>query len=65
MIACENSGHEVTYDYAEVSKIVEAGATSKSIKDYESTRYACYLIAQNGDTRKEMIALVQTYFVIL
>ena len=57
MIACENSGHEVTYDFAEVSKIVEAGATSKSIKDYELTRYACYLIVQNGDPRKEVIAL--------
>ena len=34
MIACENSGHEIEYDFAEVSKIVEAGATSKSIKDY-------------------------------
>uniref|UniRef100_UPI0040477793 hypothetical protein n=1 Tax=Sneathia vaginalis TaxID=187101 RepID=UPI0040477793 len=35
MIACENSGHEVEYDFAKVSKIVEAGATNKSIKDYE------------------------------
>lgn len=35
MIACEKSGHETVYDFAEVSKIVEAGATSKSIKDYE------------------------------
>lgn len=61
MIACENSGHEVTYDFAEVSKIVEAGAASKSIKDYELTRYACYLIVQNGDPRKEVIALGQTY----
>lgn len=64
MIACENSGHEVTYDFAEVSKIVEAGAASKSIKDYELTRYACYLIVQNGDPRKEVIALGQTYFAI-
>jgi DNA-damage-inducible protein D len=63
MIACENSGHE-TYDFAEVSKIVEAGAASKSIKDYELTRYACYLIVQNGDPRKEVIALGQTYFAI-
>ena len=38
MIACENSGHEVAYDFAEVSKIVEAGATRKSIKDYELKR---------------------------
>ena len=64
MIACENSGREITYDFAEVSKIVEAGATSKAIKDYELTRYACYLIVQNGDPRKEVIALGQTYFAI-
>ena len=59
MIACENSGHEVTYDFAEVSKIVEAGATSKSIKDYELTRYACYLIMQNGDPRKEVRSAIE------
>lgn len=64
MIACENSGHDVEYDFAEVSKIVEAGATTKKIVDYELTRYACYLIVQNGDPRKEVIALGQTYFAI-
>lgn len=64
MIACENSGHSVFNDFAEVSKIVEAGAARKSIKDYELTRYACYLIVQNGDPRKEVIALGQTYFAI-
>ena len=42
MIACENSGHNVLDDFAEVSKIVEAGATHKSTKDYELSRYACY-----------------------
>ena len=62
MIACENSGHNVIYDFAEVSKIVEAGATTKKIKDYELSRYACNLIVQNGDPRKEVIALGQTYF---
>ena len=55
MIACENSGHDVFYDFAEVSKIVDAGATNKPIKDYELSRYACYLIVQNGDPRKEVI----------
>ena len=64
MIACENSGHDVLDDFAEVSKIVDAGATSKPIKDYELSRYACYLIVQNGDPRKEVIALGQTYFAI-
>ena len=64
MIACENSGHSVSNDFAEVSKIVEAGATSKPKKDYELSRYACYLVVQNGDPRKEVIALGQTYFAI-
>ena len=64
MIACENSGHSVLDDFAEVSKIVKAGATSKPMKDYELSRYACYLIVQNGDPRKEVIALGQTYFAI-
>ena len=64
VIACENSGHSVLDDFAEVSKIVNAGATSKPVKDYELSRYACYLIVQNGDPRKEVIALGQTYFAI-
>ncbi|HPY14183.1 MAG TPA: DNA damage-inducible protein D, partial [bacterium] len=50
--------------FAEVSKIVEAGATSKPVIDYKLSRYACYLIVQNGDPRKEIIALGQTYFAI-
>ncbi len=64
MIACENSGHNLLYDFVEVNKIVKAGATAKPIKDYELSRYACYLIVQNGDPRKEVIALGQTYFAI-
>ncbi|MCR4650520.1 MAG: DNA replication protein DnaD [Lachnospiraceae bacterium] len=64
MIACENSGHSVSDDFPGVRKIVEAGATSKPKKDYELSRYACYLIVQNGDPRKEVIALWQTYFAI-
>lgn len=43
---------------------MEAGATSKPKKDYELSRYACYLIVQNGDPRKEVVALGQTYFAI-
>ncbi len=64
MIACENSGHDIGCDFPEVRKIVEAGATKKPVLDYELTRYACYLIVQNGDPRKEVIALGQTYFAI-
>lgn len=64
MIACENSGHRIDDDFPEVRKIVKSGATNKPIKDYELTRYACYLIVQNGDPRKEVIALGQTYFAI-
>lgn len=64
MIACKNSGHIVLHDFPEVRKIIQAGATSKPIRDYELTRYACYLIVQNGDPRKEVIALGQTYFAI-
>lgn len=50
MIACENSGYTIVYDFPEVRKIVEAGVTKKPILDYELTRYACYLIVQNGDS---------------
>ena len=63
-LACKNSGRNIYDDFAEVSKIVEAGATQKKITDYELSRYACYLIVQNGDPRKEVIALGQTYFAI-
>ena len=51
-------------DFAEVRKIVDAGISSKPVLDYELSRYACYLIVQNGDPRKEVIALGQTYFAI-
>ena len=60
----EISGHSVKDDFPEVRRIVDAGIASKPVKDYELTRYACYLIVQNGDPRKEVIALGQTYFAI-
>ena len=63
-LACKNSGYRAIDHFAEVSKIVEAGATSKPLIDFKLTRYACYLIVQNGDPRKEVIALGQTYFAI-
>lgn len=61
MCICE---HDIFCDFAEVRKIVEAGVTSKLVTDYELSRYACYLIVQNGDPRKELIVLGQTYFTI-
>jgi len=64
MFACKNSGYEIVDHFAEASKIVKAGATSKPVIEYRLTRYACYLIVQNGDPRKEVIALGQTYFAI-
>lgn len=63
-LACKNSGYAISDHFADLSKIVEAGATSKPIIDFKLTRYACYLIVQNGDPRKEVIALGQTYFAI-
>ena len=54
-----------TFDhFVDVNKIVEAGISSKNIGDIMLTRYACYLIVQNGDPRKKMIALGQQYFAI-
>lgn len=50
--------------FVDVNKIVEAGISSKTITDIILTRYACYLIVQNGDPRKKMIALGQQYFAI-
>ena len=65
MIACDNSGNNTLDHFVEVDKMVEIGSkTKRKIKDYELTRYACYLIMQNGDPRKEIIALGQTYFAV-
>ena len=63
--ACENSGHNVTDHFADVGKMVEIGSGAKrNVEDYELSRYACYLIVMNGDPRKEIIALGQTYFAV-
>lgn len=64
MLACSNSGNDISNHFVDVNKIVKAGATSKSVIDYKLSRYACYLIVQNGDPRKKVIALGQTYFAV-
>lgn len=64
-IACKISGHLVSDHFAEVGKmIVIAKGAKREILDYKLTRYACYLIVMNGDPRKEVIALGQTYFAV-
>lgn len=63
-VACKNSGIDPAGDFVDVNKIVEAGAAHKDIGDIMLSRYACYLIVQNGDPRKEIIALGQTYFAV-
>ena len=65
MDSCEVSGISVENHFREVAKMVPLGSGSKrSVKDYMLTRYACYLIAQNGDPRKEEIAFAQGYFAV-
>lgn len=65
MLACKNSGFNVSDHFPDVRKMVDLGSGSqRKIKDYMLSRYACYLIVQNGDPRKEVIALGQTYFAI-
>ncbi len=65
MLACKNSGFNIGDCFPEVRKSIISGKGRKStIMDYRLTRYACYLIVQNGDPRKEIIALGQTYFAI-
>ena len=65
IIACENSEISVKDCFLDVRKpIISGKGKEEFIEDYKLTRYACYLIAQNGDTRKKVIALAQTYFAI-
>jgi DNA-damage-inducible protein D len=63
--ACKNSGFDILDHFPQVEKMVEIGSGAmKNVGDLHLTRYACYLIVQNADSRKEIVALGQTYFAI-
>ena len=63
--SCENSGYNVEDHFPNVGKMINLGNGGKrKAEDYKLSRYACYLIVQNGDSRKKMAALGQTYFAV-
>lgn len=65
MDACENSGHNISDHFGEVTEMVQIGSgAQRGFKSYELSRYACYLIVMNGDSSKKIIALGQTYFAV-
>lgn len=65
MIACSNSGNIINDHFVEFNKMVQIGSnTKRKITDYKLSRYACYLIVQNADSSKKVVALGQTYFAI-
>ena len=65
MNACNNSDYQVSDHFTGAGKMIKiAKGGQRKVVDYRLSRYACYLIAQNGDSRKKVIALAQTYFAI-
>ncbi|EPB3393229.1 DNA damage-inducible protein D [Escherichia coli] len=63
--ACENSGHTIDDHFEEILDMVKIGSNAKrALKDIVLSRYACYLVVQNGDPAKPVIAAGQTYFAI-
>lgn len=65
MVSCENAGISTSDCFTDIGKpIISGKGKVEYIEDYILTRYACYLIAQNGDPRKSVISLAQTYFAV-
>jgi DNA-damage-inducible protein D len=63
--SCNNAGENMSYHFADISKMVDIGSgAEKEVNDILLTRYACYLVAQNGDSRKEQISFAQNYFAV-
>lgn len=63
-ISCEKSSIKIGDHFANIGKMVKTGDSIRKIEDYSLSRYACYLIVQNADPKKEVVALGQTYFAV-
>ena len=65
MFSCENNGNLIENHFSKINSTIAVGnGARREVEDYMLTRYACYLIAENGDPRKEQIAFAQSYFAV-